>query len=120
MGRTVRTDRARETFLLQLREVPNVSAAARAAKLSRRAAYEWRDADEEFAADWDEAVQEATDGLEQVAWERAKNQSDRMLEILLKAHRPDKYVERQRIEHSGKTVTEIQLVALEGPSSPPS
>lgn len=118
--RTIRTDRARETFLAQLRDVPNVSAAARVAGISRRAAYDWRDDDEEFASEWDDAVQEATDSLEQVAWERAKDQSDRMLEILLKAHRPDKYVDRQQVHHSGKTVTQIELVPLEGPNSPTS
>ena len=118
--RTIRTDRAREAFLAQLRLVPNVSAAARAANISRRAAYDWRDDDEEFAAEWDDAVAESVDQLEAVAWERATDQSDRMLEILLKAHRPDKYVDRQRVEHSGKTVTQIELVPLEGPNSPTS
>lgn len=95
--KTIRTDRARETFLAQLRLVPNVSAAARAAKISRNAAYTWRDEDPDFAAAWEDAINEAVDDLEQVAWERAKDQSDRMMEILLKAHRSDKYVERKLI-----------------------
>lgn len=95
--KTIRTDRAREAFLAQLRLVPNVSAAARAAKISRNAAYDWRADDEAFATAWDEAVDEAVDDLEEVAWQRAKGQSDRMMEILLKAHRSDKYVERKLI-----------------------
>lgn len=101
-GRTVRTSRARATFLRVLSETCNVSEAARAAKISRRAAYDWREADEKFAADWDDAEQTAADLLEKHAWDRATvDKSDRMLEILLKAHRPDKFVERSRTEHSG-------------------
>src|SRR5438046_1622311 len=95
--RTRRTDRVKETFLRVFSETCNVSEACRAAKMGRRTAYEWRDADPAFAAEWDEAEQTAVDSLEKVAWDRAKiDKSDRMLEILLKAHRPDKYVERQR------------------------
>lgn len=99
--KTIRTDRARETFLESLRSVPNVSAASRAAGFGRSAAYQWRNEDPEFALEWDEAIEESIDSLEQVAFERAKDQSDRMLEILLKAHRPEKYVEKKLIEHSG-------------------
>lgn len=113
----VRTNRARAKFLTHLRDVPNVSAAARAAGISRNTAYAWKADDPSFHADWEEALAEAIDTLEQVAWERAGEQSDRLMEILLKAHRPEKYVERQILEHSGKMVTQIELVALEGPDS---
>jgi hypothetical protein len=118
-GRSVRTDRARETFLEVLAASCNVSEAARKAGMSRRAAYDWREADETFAAAWDDAEQEAADKLEREAWRRAvegtdkpvtfqgvitatyKEYSDRMLEILLKGHRPEKYAERSKVEHSG-------------------
>jgi len=63
--------------------------------MGRSAAYAWRDEDPDFAAAWEEAIQESIDALEQVAWERAKDQSDRMLEILLKGHRPEKYTDRK-------------------------
>lgn len=110
-GRTVRTDRARAAFLRVLSESCNVSEAARAAKISRRSAYDWREADPEFAADWDEAEQIAADGLEQVAWDRAKiDKSDRMLEILLKAHRPEKFVDRIKAEHSGSVPVTFNFI----------
>jgi hypothetical protein len=117
--RTARTDRARETFLEVLRQSCNVSEAARAAGIGRRTAYDWRDADEAFAADWDDAEQEAADKLEREAWRRAvegvdkpvthqgiitatyKEYSDRMLEILLKGHRPEKFTDRLKAEHTG-------------------
>ena len=100
--KTVRTDRAREKFLAQLRMSPNVSAAARAAGFGRNAAYEWRKDDVQFAADWDEALDEAIDALEESAYERASSTSDRLAEVLLKAHRPEKYVEKRLLEMTGK------------------
>lgn len=99
---TIRTDRARKAFLQAFSETCNVSEACRRANIGRRAAYDWREADPSFAAEWDEAEQEAVDMLEKAAWERATtDKSDRMLEILLKAHRPEKYVERSKVDHSG-------------------
>lgn len=121
--RTSRTTRARETFLATLRETCNVSVAARAAKIGRSTAYDWRRDDPEFAAAWDDAEEEAVDALEMRARERALDSSDRMMEILLKAHRPDKYVDKLRSEVSGpngapisfnvSTLTDEQLAALE-------
>jgi transposase len=100
-ARSIRTDRTRETFLKVLAETCNVSEAARAAGVGRRTMYDWRDADPSFADAWKDAEETSADKLEQVAFERATSgQSDRMLEILLKAHRP-KYREKQAVEFSG-------------------
>jgi hypothetical protein len=98
-GRSNRTDRARATFLQVLEDTCNVAEAARQAGMSRRSAYDWRDADPVFAADWKDAEEAAADKLEQVAFERAKSGlSDRMLEILLKGHRP-KYRDKHQVDH---------------------
>lgn len=79
-----------------------MSHSARAAGMSRDSAYAWRDDDADFAEAWEQALESAADKLEQVAFQRAKDgQSDRMLEILLKAHRP-KYREKQALELTGK------------------
>ena len=111
-GRTVRTNRARDIFITTLAETCNVSESARAAGLGRTTAYEWREADAEFAAAWDEAEQTAIDKLEKVAWDRATKSdgSDRMLEILLKAHRPEKYVERNKVEHTGSVPVTFNFI----------
>ena len=108
--KTIRTDRARDTFIETLRLSCNVSAACRAANIGRSAAYAWRREDEAFSEAWAEAEAEAIDNLEGVAYTRAMaGESDRMLEILLKGHRPERYVERRQVDFTGKIVTEIQL-----------
>lgn len=135
-GRTVRSDKNRETFLQALAETCNVSEACRRASIGRQTAYEWRADDEGFATSWREAEQEAADRLEREAWRRGvegidkpityqgqvtgtfKEYSDRMLELLLKAHRPEKYVERREI--TGKdgapiTVIEHRIVHMQAP-----
>jgi hypothetical protein len=129
IDRTERTDRAREKFIAVLRETCNVSEAARAAGIGRRTAYEWRDKDAAFAGDWDEAEQEAADKLEREAWRRGvegvdkpvvhqgvimttyKEYSDKMLEILLKGHRPEKFADRSKIEHSGVIGLEAMIAS---------
>ena len=118
-NRTKLTNRARETFLEVLRETANVSEAAKTARVSRTCAYAHQKADPAFAAAWDEAVEVARDALEAEARRRAVNgveepvfhkgkvcghirrYSDRMLEILLKAHRPEKFKERSEVKHDG-------------------
>lgn len=116
--RALQIARAREVFLQALRDTCNVSEACREAGISRPTAYAWRE-NAAFAAAWADAEQEAIDSLEREAWRRGrdgvdkpvvhqgvitttfKEYSDRMLEILLKAHRPEKYRERQDVKLSG-------------------
>lgn len=136
-NRTKRTDTRERKFLDVLRATCNVTEAAKAAGVARRTAYEWRDADERFRAEWDDAEQEAADALEREAWRRAvegtdkpvtyqgvitatfREYSDRMLELLLKAHRPEKFKDRVSNEHTGKDggpikteVTRIERVII--------
>ncbi|HXH11169.1 MAG TPA: terminase [Alphaproteobacteria bacterium] len=99
-------------FLAHLRQTANVTEAAQMINMARRSLYDARERDPEFAKQWDDAVEEATDALEREARRRAvegwdepvfykgqlqgyiRRYSDRMLELLLRAHRPDKFSER--------------------------
>jgi hypothetical protein len=119
--------RAKDAFVRELAETGNVTTASRAANISRNTAYEWREADAAFKSLWDEAVDVSTDMLEAEARRRAvqgwdepvfhqgrkvgkiRKYSDRMLEILLKGHRPEKFRERVDMKHSGRLTLE-QLV----------
>lgn len=105
-NRTKRTPTKKEKFLKSLSTgVPNVSKACKAAAIGRTLAYQWKREDPEFAQEWEDAYQNAVDGLEQSAWQRAqrrKDPSDTLLIFLLKGHRPERYKDRAQVEHMGK------------------
>lgn len=126
-----RAKAAQEKFIAALAESGNVTEACRHAKMSRTGAYQRRERDKAFGALWDEAVEISTDLLEKEARRRAvtgwdepvfhdgkkvgsiRKYSDRMLEILLKGHRPEKFRERVDLKHSGRLTLE-QLVDASG------
>jgi hypothetical protein len=93
------TDVKREQFIEALRNMGNVRASCQAVGIARKTAYRWRNKWKSFAADWDEALEDACDILEAEAWRRAvKEQSDRLLIFLLKAYRRDKFSEKQELD----------------------
>lgn len=130
-ARTSRTaQRARESFLVELAQRGNITDACKAAGIGRRTVYDWREADPAFAAAWDDAISTAVDTAEREAWRRAvegidkpligrvgkdedgvitviKEYSDTILLRLLSAHRPEKWRERQQVEHSGEIAQKV-------------
>lgn len=123
-------DRA-EKFLEALRQSPNISAAARAARVCRSTVYDWRESNAEFAAAWNDALAEAIDNLEGECYRRSfqgvtkpvfykgeecggiQEYSDTLAIFLLKGHRPERY--REKFEHTGeisfRPVVEVPTVA---------
>lgn len=110
------TAQAKETFLRALGACGCIKQAATAAGRSGRTVRQWRDLDPKFAEGWDEALETACDALEKEARRRAiqgvdepivsagkvmraddgtplmvRRYSDRLLEVLLRAHRPEKF-----------------------------
>lgn len=99
----------RVRFLDRLRRTANVARAAREAGISTSALYQHRARHAGFAGDWDAAIGEALDELEDVLIERAKhgverpvyyagkqvgsvrNYSDSLAMFILKAKRPEVY-----------------------------
>jgi len=118
-ARADRTHRAREKFLEEFRERGIVRDACKAAGIGRRTAYDWYESDTEFARQWDQAEQEAADALEYEAYRRAvygaekptvyqghivdsyREYSDRLLELMLRARRPERFSEKHDVKHSG-------------------
>ena len=94
-------------FLDALREGGNVRAACKAAGVARPTVYEWRDADPAFAKGWAEALEDACDGLEAVAFKRALTGNDKLLMFLLRSHRPEVYGTRiqQDITSNGQPIS---------------
>ncbi len=108
------TDARKQAFLEALAEQGTVTSAAAVVGLSRRAAYQHRRKDEVFAEAWTEARETFADNLEMEARRRAvegieqpvfhggvqvgtqRVYSDKLLMMLLRANRPEKYAERRK------------------------
>lgn len=128
--------KTRAAFLEHLRHNANVRAACREIGHPRWTMYQLRHRDPEFAAAWDEAIEDAIDGLEEEAWRRAtegylepvfqggekvgdrRKFSDRMLELLLTGNRKSKYSTRH--EHTGEdgSPLTIEIVRLASDQTP--
>lgn len=132
MAGKARTDRtllrARELFLEALAGGASITRSAQAAAVGRTTVYEWREADEAFAAAWDDALEAGSDLLEDEARRRAvegverpvvamgkiarnddgtvlkiREYSDTLLAMMLKAKKPKEYRDRLDVnaKHSG-------------------
>jgi hypothetical protein len=66
--------------------------------VARRTVYNARDADPEFAEQWDDALNQSLDVLEHEVYQRALKDDAQLAMFLLKAHRPATYRETQRHE----------------------
>ena len=100
----------REPFLDTLRQTGNVAQSCRASRIARSAAYEQRANDPEFGARWDEALEEATDALELIAYNRAMSgQSDRMLIFMLRQLRPEKWNQTPDMILNGGATTPLEI-----------
>ena len=117
-------------FLDALAQTGNVTWAAAAIGMTRAAALGLRAGDESLARQWDDALEIAADALEAEARRRAlegwlepvyyqgqrvgevRKYSDRMLELLLKAQRPEKFKDRR--EHTGADGGPIRTEDLSG------
>lgn len=121
------SERQVEIFLTELAKSPNVSGAAKAAGFSRRTAYNYRDTDPEFAAAWDDAIEQATDNLVGEMYRRAyrgtekpvyyqgeevgaiREYSDTLAIFLAKAHRPQVYGDKIKQEITGANGGPVRL-----------
>ena len=106
-------------FLISLKEGHTVSQACKDAGIAVGTAYTARGNDPDFFAEWDSALEEGTDLLEEEAWRRAKEGtpepvfyqgeivghvikfSDNLLLELLRSRRPEKFRQRQETRHAG-------------------
>jgi hypothetical protein len=132
-------------FLISLAQTPNVTAASRAAGISRQAAYNRRNADPEFSAAWDDALEQSTDALVEEAYRRAyegterpvfyrgqecgriREYSDTLAIFLLKAHRRATYGDQSKVDMTsgGKelrrpiTIVEVHHTRPQAPAPEP-
>ena len=115
MSRTSRTLNAREKFVEYLSRGYSITKAAKESGVGRQTTYDWRKKDAEYDARCEDAIEQGADKLEDAAYARALESSDKLMELLLKAKRPEKYRERQdvNVKHQGETVVTIDLIPYE-------
>jgi hypothetical protein len=110
----------RDIFIKELARVPNVTAAAKKAKVSRIHAYTTRRDDPDFAAAWEDALEQSVENLEGEVYRRAahgtlepvfyqgvkvgnvRKYSDTLAMFLLRAHKPAFYGDRSKVEMEHK------------------
>jgi len=107
-------ERAQGIFIEALRLSPNVSAAARAAGVSRAVVYHWRAESKEFRGAWQAVLDEGLDTLEARVMARA-NDDDypgamTAAIFMLKSHRPRVYSERFR--HMGENMDPVRVTGI--------
>lgn len=132
-----RTQRARRAaFLKEFARIGNITRACEASGLGRTTHYDWLKEDPAYREQFELAEEEAADRLESEARRRAeegfdeyvvsggkliygddgtpllqRRYSDALMALLLKAHKPDKYRDRQQVEHSGEVRTVQALLS---------
>lgn len=99
-------------FLENYRESGNVQASAKAAGITKQAAYKARKTNKVFRQEWEAAREEVADTLEAVAVTRAKDHSDTLLIFLLKGLKPETYGEKVR--HGGLPGSPLEVVVTWG------
>lgn len=121
------TQKSVVTFCNTLSGSCNVGEACKAAGITRRTAYNWRDKHPEFARAWDEALRIGVSALEDEVHRRAfvgteepvfhrgrecgiiRKYSDTLAIFLLKAHVPEKYRDNSRVELTGARGGPLQI-----------
>ena len=99
-------------FLNGFKATGTVAGGCDRAGIVRSTAYRARHRDEAFSLKWADIDAEVTDRLEATALLLAMRGSERLIEFMLKARRPEMYRERHTLEHTGPDGGPVQLDAL--------
>jgi hypothetical protein len=94
-------EHSRARVLENFRKLGRIDLATEAAGVARGCHYAWLKEHPDYAAEFQQIRTEAIDSLEEVAFARAKDSSDRLLEFLLKGLKPEVYGDRMKSEISG-------------------
>ena len=101
-------------FLDTLRASFNVTKSASAIGRHRSSLYKLRQADEEFAAAWDEVIEECLDELEEVVYQRALEGKQALYPIfVLKHRRPKRWGDRVTVETEQRSEIIVNLVPID-------
>jgi len=104
-----RTSKRRAAFLQALELGYSATFARKKAGLERAELMAWRADEQDFDEDWDEALEDGTDMLEDLARERVATGGDSLLMFLLKSRRPEKYRERHDHQVDASVVSGVLI-----------
>lgn len=107
-NRTKWTAKKRDEFLSIVADGHSITYAARLVGMSRSRVYAIREVDAEFAEALEQAVQEGSEALEDVALSRAIEGSDTLLMFLLKGRMPEKY--KDRVQQDTNVSGDIKII----------
>ena len=102
-------------FLRELMRSPVIGTAARRAGLTRKMVMRERERNDLFREAWEQALVAAVDDVEQVLVEKAQGGDLKAIEMVLKAHRPERYRDRHEVAVVADSVIEVSLVAVSKP-----
>lgn len=116
-SRLTRPARVKLQALEHLREGYSVVKVAKMCNVADRTLRRWRKEDPDFASAWEDAWEQGTDALVDLAQHRAANGSDPLLMFLIKERRPSYRENYQvsvsgQVEHSGSIEIEDRSASL--------
>lgn len=107
----------KKEMMAVLREFVNIGVIGRSfdnAGVPRKRHLEWLEEYPIYKKRFEEVREMFVDGLESIAIERAKDKSDSLLMMMLKAHRREVYGDKSEVKHSLGEGKQIQLIFAEG------
>ena len=106
-------------FLDTLRATFNVTKASAAVGRHRSSLYKLRQADKEFAAAWNEVIEECLDELEEVVYQRALEGKQALYPIfVLKHRRPERWGDRVKVETEQRSEIIVNLIPFDQKGQP--
>ena len=99
----------KKRFLARLEQGNAPGVAAKLAYVSHSAVYGWKQDDQQFAADWEAAIQIGVDKVETALVKRAIKSSDQAAIAYLKAYRPERYARKDGADQHGNVILNITL-----------
>ena len=121
----------KDAFIATLSQGGTIRSACEAAGIARITAFRWKDEDKEFSEQWDEAIEMGTDVMEEEAMRRAVDgvpepiyyqgvlvgtqlkYSDKLLELMLKSRRRDKFGDKTELTGAGGGPIEFKRVIID-------
>lgn len=101
-----------ETFLATLRKLPVVRIACQQAGISRALAYQWRQSNEEFRKQWDDAKEDGIDTVEAAMLVRAQQKDTVAGIFMLKNLRPSVYGDKPQQAVQVNVLTKVERVIV--------